>query len=49
MNLDTVIEFIFAAFTVGKGMVAGGAALGLGSLCFYGLASKEISALDKRA
>ncbi|XP_022317434.1 growth hormone-inducible transmembrane protein-like [Crassostrea virginica] len=36
------------AFTVGKGMVAGAAALGLGSLCFYGLASKEISALDKR-
>lgn len=37
------------AFTVGKGMVAGAAALGLGSLCVYGLASKEISALDKRA
>lgn len=30
-------------------MVAGAAALGLGSLCVYGLASKEISALDKRA
>lgn len=36
---DFVIYFFFdwAAFAVGKGAMAGGAALGLGALAFYGL------------
>ncbi|XP_062603068.1 growth hormone-inducible transmembrane protein-like [Saccostrea cucullata] len=36
------------AFSIGKGAVAGAAVVGLGSLCYYGLASKEMSALDQR-
>ncbi|XP_046990481.1 growth hormone-inducible transmembrane protein-like isoform X2 [Schistocerca americana] len=35
------------AFNIGKGAVAGGAALGLGALCFYGLGlSKQTGAID---
>ena len=30
-------SFHFPAFEIGRGAVAGGAALGLGALCFYGL------------
>lgn len=36
------------AFRIGKGAVAGGAALGLGALCFYGLGlSSEDGAIDR--
>jgi len=37
-----------SAFTMGQGFVAGGAALGIGALCFYGLGmSNETGALEK--
>jgi len=37
-----------SAFTVGRGALAGGAALGVGALCFYGLGlSNEAGALEK--
>lgn len=37
-----------AAFSIGKGAVAGGAAIGLGALCLYGLGlSKEPGAIDR--
>lgn len=33
-----IYHFIFfIAFSIGKGAVAGGAVIGLGSLCYYGL------------
>nr|CAD7396182.1 unnamed protein product [Timema poppensis] len=36
------------AFNIGRGAVAGGAALGLGALCFYGLGlSKDASVIDQ--
>lgn len=28
---------VFAAYGIGKGAVAGGALVGMGALCFYGL------------
>lgn len=37
-----------AAFTVGKGFVAGASVLGLGALCYYGLGmSQELGAVDR--
>jgi len=37
-----------SAFTMGQGFVAGGAAIGIGALCFYGLGmSKEQGALER--
>ena len=39
-----------AAFNMGKGLVAGAAVLGLGSLCFYGIGlSSEVGAIDRAA
>jgi len=36
------------AFTVGKGLVAGASALGIGSLCYYGVGmSNEVGAIDR--
>ncbi|XP_015610481.1 growth hormone-inducible transmembrane protein [Cephus cinctus] len=49
----TIMEQVMApagesAFNVGKGAIAGGAALGLGALCFYGLGlSSETGAIDE--
>ena len=38
----------FSAFTIGKGMLAGASAVGLGALCFYGLGlSNEVGTVDK--
>ena len=31
------MSLIFSAFTLGRGLVAGASALGIGALCFYGL------------
>lgn len=39
-----------SAFTMGRGLVAGASALGLGALCFYGLGlSNQVGAIDKAA
>lgn len=39
---------IFLAFNIGKGALAGGAVVGLGALCYYGLGlSNEAGALEK--
>jgi FtsH-binding integral membrane protein len=38
------------AFSAGRGLVAGGAVLGLGALCYYGLGlSNEVGAIDRAA
>ena len=38
------------AFTLGKGMLAGVSAVGLGMLCYYGLGmSNEVGAIDRAA
>lgn len=38
------------AFTLGKGLVAGASALGLGALCYYGLGlSNKVGAIDRAA
>jgi len=38
---------LLAAYNIGKGAVAGGAALGLGALCYYGLGlSSRTGAID---
>ena len=38
----------FLAFGLGQGAVAGGAVLGIGALCYYGLGlSKKQSAFDQ--
>lgn len=39
---------MIAAFNIGKGAVAGGAAFGIGALCFYGLGlSNKPGAIDQ--
>lgn len=39
---------LFSAFSVGKGLVAGGSVLGLGALCYYGLGmSSQLGAVDR--
>lgn len=39
---------VLLAFTIGQGAVAGGALMGLGALCYYGLGlSKEVGALER--
>jgi hypothetical protein len=39
---------VFTAFNVGKGAIAGGAAVGLGALCYYGLGlGNESGAIDR--
>ena len=36
------------AFSMGRGVLAGGSVLGLGALCYYGLGmSSELGAMDK--
>jgi hypothetical protein len=38
---------LLAAYNIGKGAIAGGAALGLGALCYYGLGlSSRTGAID---
>lgn len=45
---DFILYGLFTAFNIGKGMVAGASALGLGGLCFYGLGlSNEVGAIDR--
>ena len=37
-----------SAFSMGRGVLAGGSVLGLGALCYYGLGmSSELGAMDK--
>ena len=44
------IYICVSAFTMGKGLVAGAAVLGLGSLCYYGVGlSSEVGAIDRAA
>lgn len=39
---------LFTAFNVGKAAIAGGAAVGLGALCYYGLGlGNESGAIDR--
>ncbi|KAK2113942.1 hypothetical protein P7K49_008208 [Saguinus oedipus] len=46
--LEPSMEKIFKIDQMGRGFVAGGAAVGLGALCYYGLGmSNEIGALEK--
>jgi len=41
------MAILLAAYNIGKGAVAGGAALGLGALCYYGLGlSTQTGAID---
>lgn len=50
LNISRRLKVItyFLAFNVGRGAVAGGAVLGLGALCYYGLGlSQEAGALEK--
>lgn len=43
-----VCTHFFAAFAVGKAAVAGGALVGMGALCFYGLGlSSKPGAIDQ--
>ena len=43
-------HYFVAAFTAGKGLVAGASAIGLGALCFYGLGlSNDVGAVDRAA
>lgn len=43
-----LLQFNFVAYGFGKGALAGGAALGLGALCFYGLGlSNQTGTLEK--
>lgn len=47
IGIITENVFMFVAFTIGKGVVAGGAVLGIGSLCYYGLGlSPSMGAID---
>jgi len=40
--------FLFTADRLGKFVVAGGAAVGLGALCYYGMGmSSEIGAIER--
>lgn len=42
------IFFLYAADRLGKCIVAGGAAVGLGALCYYGMGmSSEIGAIER--
>lgn len=44
----TLGKFYILAFSIGRGALAGGAALGIGALCFYGVGlSNEAGALEK--
>jgi hypothetical protein len=37
-----------SAFTMGKGLLAGASAVGLGALCYYGLGlSNQVGAIDR--
>ena len=46
-EIITENTFMSVAFTIGKGVVAGGAVLGIGSLCYYGLGlSPSMGAID---
>lgn len=49
-NLLVVLLLLFfsvSAFDIGKGAVAGGAVIGLGALCYYGLGlSSQTGAID---
>lgn len=47
INRYNLFSFILVAFNVGKAAIAGGAAFGLGALCFYGLGlANEPGAID---
>lgn len=40
--------FSFAAFNMGKGLLAGASMMGLGALCYYGVGmSNQVGAIDK--
>lgn len=48
--LMRVCVFVFTADRVGKFVVAGGAAVGLGALCYYGMGmSSDIGAIERAA
>lgn len=38
-NHNLNLQSDFVAYAIGKGALAGGAALGIGALCFYGLSA----------
>ena len=45
---DSYYTPIFLAFSLGRGVVAGASALGIGALCFYGLGlSNEPGAMER--
>lgn len=46
--LFSVINLL-TAFNIGKGVVAGGAAIGIGALCFYGLGLSNSTGAIERA
>lgn len=49
-SMDLFIYFVSTVDRLGKFIVAGGAAVGLGALCYYGMGmSSEIGAIERAA
>lgn len=49
-NESVYFLFLYTADRLGKFIVAGGAAVGLGALCYYGMGmSSEIGAIERAA
>jgi len=48
--ISDLFHYCSAAFTAGKGALAGASLVGLGALCYYGLGlSNDVGAIDRAA